>query len=327
VPHRLPREQETGFLARSVPVVLLVIAASAIVAIGATGVGLLLPRANLNGGWVLAVRIAGTAALAAGVAGLIVQRRQLRSNEDRRPDPTAAALVVAATIMAVLAVVARLAPAARIVNDISQEASTAAADSLEVNNEASAAGSSRSSGPGIGGLGLGLVREGSERRVAQRDVVEGNRSILREVGRIFPLVLLIVMVAIGVLALRGRMGRGRRELPPDIPVVAADAEAGLEASLGEVAYEGDDPRGQITAAYHRLLAALAAAGAPRKPQEAPHEHLHRALGPLGVQPEPMHRLTELYVVAQFGERPVTERHRAAAAEALEACLVSLRATV
>jgi hypothetical protein len=111
----------------------------------------------------------------------------------------------------------------------------------------------------------------------------------------------------------------------DPPIAAADAEAGLEASLDELSDYGGSARERITVAYRRLLAALAAAGAPRLPHEAPYEHLHRALGPLEVSPGPMHRLAELYVLAHFSEHPITEQHRAEAAAVLEHALTSLRA--
>jgi hypothetical protein len=143
------------------------------------------------------------------------------------------------------------------------------------------------------------------------------------VGNVVLLIALLAIVGTAVLALAGRPGGRPREPPPELD--AADAEAGLEASLDEIAADGADPGRQIADAYRRLLAALAAAGAPRQPHEAPHEHLHRALGPLGVHPDPLHRLAELYVAAQFSERPMTVRHRAAAAEALEVSLAGLRA--
>jgi hypothetical protein len=138
-----------------------------------------------------------------------------------------------------------------------------------------------------------------------------------------PLNVLLVVVAVLLFVL---MRRRRRAVAPlsDLPWGPEEAEAGLVASLAEVSEKGQDPRSQITAAYLRLLSALSEAGAPRKAQEAPHEHLRRILGPLGVQADPLHELTGLYVMAQFSLRPVTERNRAAAARALEISLSSIR---
>lgn len=110
------------------------------------------------------------------------------------------------------------------------------------------------------------------------------------------------------------------------PLAAEEAEAGLVASLDE-AQESGDPRQRIMAAYLRLLEALAAAGAPRRLEEAPHEHLSRVLGPLGVRPEPVHELAELFVLARFGNAPVTDEHRHASVTALETSLADLRAAV
>ena len=143
-------------------------------------------------------------------------------------------------------------------------------------------------------------------------------------------ILLVVIVVIGLwalgLILMRRLMRRRKQGPiPDIPLASEDAQASLEASLGEVIGDSRDPRQAITNAYRRLLIALAAAGAIREPHEAPHEHLHRALGPLGVRPQPLHRLTGLYVLAQFGGCPVTEQHRSVAVDALEVSLADLGA--
>lgn len=160
---------------------------------------------------------------------------------------------------------------------------------------------------------------------AQHDRLARFRALLQRIARALLLILLVVVVALRARILGRRLWRRREVLPPDEPLAPEDAEAGLEASLGEVARDGGDPRRQITAAYRRLLEALAEAGAPRLPQEAPHEHLHRALGRLGVPPRPLHRLTALYVAAHFSERPMVERHRAAAADALQVSLASLRA--
>lgn len=310
---------------------LLVAAASVVVAIGATGVGLLLPPTNLNSRWALAVRIAGAAAVIAGSAGLLLQRKRLRSNANRRYDPTVAGLATAAAIMGALALMARLAPAPDVVNgpveaDMTSTHDVAVEDETEPTTD--------SAGTTAGGIigGLGLVRAGRDRRVPQEGEDQGeeaaDRSMLRRAGGFILLAVLLAVAVFGVLALKDRIrhGRQREDPPPDSEIAAPDAEEALKASLTDVAYDGPDPRRQITTAYQRLLAALAAAGAPRQPQEAPHEHLHRTLGPLGVRAEPMHSLTELYVVAQFSERPINDQHRAAATGALEAGLDSLRAT-
>jgi hypothetical protein len=139
-----------------------------------------------------------------------------------------------------------------------------------------------------------------------------------------PLDLLLIVAAVGFFLLLHRRKRGQCVIEPESLIDEEDAEAALLASLAEVLRDGGDPRKQVTAAYHRLLTALAEVGAPRQVQEAPHEHLYRTLGSLGVRPEPLHRLTGLYVIAQFSERPLSDRHRIAAVEALEVSLASLR---
>ena len=88
-----------------------------------------------------------------------------------------------------------------------------------------------------------------------------------------------------------------------------------------------DPTTAIDRAYAVLLAALADAGGARRPQEAPHEHLHRVLGPLGVRPAPTHLLADLFVLARFSPHAVTDVHRQDATRALEAALADLRANV
>jgi Domain of unknown function (DUF4129) len=308
--------------------VLLVMAASAVIAVAATGFGLLVPAADVSGVWLWAVRLLGVAVVAAGVAGLAAQRRKLETLEDRHSDPSAAAVLTAATIMAAVALMAVLAPAA----DPAVEALPEPDELVAAEEPGGGEGGDRPGMPTtIEGLGQGAVMEGRDQRALQPadagslDVgLSLDPEVLELLGDILLLVLLVAVAIVVVRMLLGRLGRAPPE-PPAQPLVAAeDAEAGLEASLGEVSYDGPDPRRQITAAYHRLLLALAEAGAPRQPHEAPHEHLYRARVPLGVRPEPMHRLTELYVIAQFSEWPVTETHRAAAVDALETAQRSLR---
>lgn len=85
-----------------------------------------------------------------------------------------------------------------------------------------------------------------------------------------------------------------------------------------------DPRTAVIGAYARLLAALDEAGFPRRAEEAPHEHLWRSLGPLGVRRPPVHRLAELFVRARFTPHPVTDEHRRAAIAALADAVADLR---
>ena len=313
----------------SLPPVLLVVAVCVVVAITTNGLRLIGPAADPSPTWLWAIRFAGAAAIGGGLAALLGQRRALRA-EGGRSDPTVVAVRTAAAIMGVLTVVALL---VHPVGGTRARAGAGASTSL-----------ARSAGSGDSGEGRPAASSGS---MAGNAVMGGgageggngggggpmgpqgggfDRTPLQRMARSLLPVLLLLVAAMAFRALSRGPRPGEMELRLGMPLDAADAEAGLAASLLEIESDSPDPRRQITAAYHRLLAALAAAGAPRRPQEAPHEHLHRALGPLGVRPGPLHRLTELYVLAQFSERPITERHRAAAAEALDASLAGLRAT-
>jgi hypothetical protein len=82
---------------------------------------------------------------------------------------------------------------------------------------------------------------------------------------------LLVLAWMAYTMLRPRHARAVRVEDPDA-LGADEAEAGLAASLEEIRRAGSDPRSQIAAAYRRLLAALAAAGAEKEAWEAPHEH-------------------------------------------------------
>lgn len=104
---------------------------------------------------------------------------------------------------------------------------------------------------------------------------------------------------------------------------AASVEDGLSEVLRAMLAD-PDPRTAVIGAYARLLTALDDAGAGRRPEEGPHEHLWRSLGPLGVRPGPVHRLAERFVQARFTPRPVTPRDRDAAIAALADALGDLR---
>lgn len=325
-----PQNHAAAAAARAAPIVLLVVAASALVAIGSSGTGLLLPAADLNERGLWAVRMAAAVAVAAGAAGLLVQRRHLLSAADRRYDPAVAALVTAASIMGVLALLSLLAPGSVAQSEAGQQMVAAErAPSSADGGEAS--GSARPPSGISGGFGIGVAGGRSDGGAAARggdESPEGDpRFAWTRLGRLAAIFILIVLIALAMISLRilGRGGVPPQEPPGRPPVAAADAEAGLEASLDALSLDEQDPRGGITAAYRTLLGALADAGAPREPQEAPYEHLFRTLAPLSVDPAPMHRLAELYVVAQFSTHPVTAEHRDAAAAALALALRSIRA--
>ena len=310
--------------------VILVIAAGTLVAVGAAGAGIIVPPIDPDRTWV--VRVVGGLTAAAGLAALLLQRRRLLSRTDRRYDPAVAAFVAAASIMGAVAVLALLGGNSRFERE--PVAGVAAAESGSGEERGAGPPRSPSEPTGLSG-GLGRSNAG-ERSDGPRTVREAGGGAgkdnapfdwtgLGPGAAVLLLILLLTTVAIALWILRRRWGAPGQDLPDDPPVAPADAEASLQASLDEVAYAGHDPRGQIAAAYRRLLVALAQAGAPRQPQEAPYEHLRRALGTLAVDPAPMHRLAELFVIAQFSDHPVTDAHRAAAAEALKSALVRLRA--
>jgi hypothetical protein len=316
------------------PVVLLVIAASAVVAVGATGNGLFVPAADVSAGWSRVVRFAGMCVAAVALWALLAQGRRLRA-DDLDGDHTGSALGSAALIMAVIALMAFVAPG-RLVDGADRDAPSQSEGQGEDGETGSRTGllpPSAGSGAAGGGTGRSRTRGtggGGDGRPELAENEAGGRGgaggagILGQAGNLLLLVLLFVAALIGFRMLTGRVVSEVDEGAPEPLIAVEDAAAGLEASLGEVAFDGDDPRGQITAAYRSLLAALAAAGVPREPQEAPYEYLYRVLVPLGVRAEPMYRLTGLFVAAQFSAHPVRERDREAAANALEAGLLSLR---
>lgn len=110
---------------------------------------------------------------------------------------------------------------------------------------------------------------------------------------------------------------------PEIRPETMAMEDGLAEVLRSMLAD-PDPRTAVIGAYGRLLTALAEAGAPRRDEEGPHEHLWRSLGPLGVRRQPLHKLAELFVLARFTPHPVDETHRQAAIAALADAVGDLR---
>lgn len=315
----------------------LALAGSLVVVAATHGLRLLAPAVLLGPVQVREIRIIGAIAVIAGVVVLLFYRKRAGADLHRGSEPTLAALGAAAITMGTLTLIALLAaPPTPGSGGRQRTAAPTRAGSRAV---VAVPGSVREGGgfPMIGGSASGGGggeagrNAGNEARlhvIPRAPRLQGGLlgSLLDRLDRILLPIILLAMVVIALVLLRrmvGRRGRGPPAL--DEALGPSEAAASLQASLAEVAPGGQDPRQQITAAYLRLLMVLAASGASRRPQEAPHEYLRRVLGQLGVSTESLHRLAELYVFAQFAERPVTERHKLAAVDALEAGLASLRA--
>jgi uncharacterized protein DUF4129 len=305
---------------RSLRLALAVVGIVVVVMIAAGGTQVLLPAAGLSGAGKLAVRIGGGVLVAVGMALLVVERRRIKSLGIRGPDPSVVSVRAAATIMGIVAflALANLPPAQP---GDGGETPTFTAGGSPFGSDAPGAGEqearTRGGDPVVRGSDIEIPVE-----LFPIEFVDAPAPgvVQRAIG-FLPQIILFFLV---MMVVRRIMRRQEGHEPLEFVVDPARARAGLEESLVEVTDYGSDPRGQITNAYHRLLSALAAAGVPREPPEAPHEHLHRALGPLGVRPEPLHRLAELYVLAQFSGHPVTEQHRVGAVHSLEASLGDLR---
>jgi uncharacterized membrane protein len=139
--------------------------------------------------------------------------------------------------------------------------------------------------------------------------------------------LAIVLGLLLVLA-TGAVVLVRRSRPaPATPLELAPEAlaAALDESLDDLRAD-PDLRRAIVAAYARMETALAAAGLPRRPAEAPLEYLERALLALDTSAEAVRRLTDLFEWARFSQHEPEPSMRDEAVEALVAVRDELRAT-
>jgi hypothetical protein len=112
--------------------------------------------------------------------------------------------------------------------------------------------------------------------------------------------------------------------PDKRPLDRAEAiSAALDESLADLRAE-PDPRRAIIAAYAHMERALAVAGLPRRPAEAPLEYLERALVDLDATAASARRLTDLFRFAKFSDHHVDAQAKDDAIEALEAVRDELR---
>ena len=99
--------------------------------------------------------------------------------------------------------------------------------------------------------------------------------------------------------------------------------AALDESLDDLRND-PDLRRAIVAAYARMEYALARAGLPRRPAEAPFEYVERALGSLETSAESVRRLTGLFEWAKFSQHEPEPGMRDEAIDALVAVRDELR---
>jgi hypothetical protein len=99
--------------------------------------------------------------------------------------------------------------------------------------------------------------------------------------------------------------------------------AALDESLDDLRSD-PDVRRAIIAAYARMERALAYAGLPRAPAEAPYEYLERSLVELDTSSDGARRLTDLFERAKFSHHEPAESMRDEAIDALVAVRDELR---
>jgi len=137
-----------------------------------------------------------------------------------------------------------------------------------------------------------------------------------------------LLVLSGLILVAGALIAARfyRRDPETRSAAAPEAlAAALDESLDDLRSD-PDLRRAIVAAYARMEAALAAAGAPRRPAEAPLEYLERVLLSLHTNADAVRRLTDLFEWARFSQHEPEPSMRDEAVDALVAVRDELRAS-
>jgi hypothetical protein len=131
---------------------------------------------------------------------------------------------------------------------------------------------------------------------------------------------ILLLVALVVVAVAGR-SKPRPFPSLEAPLAVA---AALDESLDDLRSD-PDLRRAIVAAYARMEAALAGAGVPRRPSEAPLEYVERSLLALDLDSAAVRRLTDLFEWARFSHHEPEPSMRDEAVDALVAVRDSLLA--
>ncbi|NNM31798.1 MAG: DUF4129 domain-containing protein [Gemmatimonadetes bacterium] len=312
-----------------------VVVACGVVALASPGLGILVEPAAEGAPWLGVARAGGIAAVLIGAAMLLPPPAARGGAFMTRPDPRSTALSAAVTLMVLVSLLALFAPPILVdeqpgvgVPDpnrpgrVSEDATGTPPPSVPPGGESPTAGFEMEDV--LPPPPLPDRPEAPRTAETAPPATPVDWSLLRNLANLALIVLAAGLALLGRRAWRARLGRGPDDrVSPEDEAAREAAGVGLRASIAEMTRPGNSPREQITAAYRRLLDALAEAGVPRLPQEAPHEHLSRTLGALGVRPASMHELTRVYVSAQFGDSLLTEAHKQTAERALRDSLHQL----
>jgi hypothetical protein len=151
---------------------------------------------------------------------------------------------------------------------------------------------------------------------ADGSAADADRTRYEPELAVWPVVAVVALLAISALAV-WLSARGRRKARG---LSAATPREALADVLGETLDDlraEEDPRRAVIAAYARMERALAAAGLPRSPSEAPEEYLDRALEAVDLSPRAAGRLTALFAWARFSVHDVRPEMKDEAIETLE----------
>jgi hypothetical protein len=133
----------------------------------------------------------------------------------------------------------------------------------------------------------------------------------------------IVLVIVGGIAVYLLLSRPERRALRGIRRSRRALAAALDESLDDLRRD-PDVRRAIIAAYARMERALAFAGLPRTPSEAPYEYLERSLVGLDASADAARHLTDLFERAKFSQHEPAESMRDEAIDALVAVRDELR---
>jgi hypothetical protein len=157
---------------------------------------------------------------------------------------------------------------------------------------------------------------------AQRQSGAGSRSLRFQWGELIAVLAFLAVIAAAAVVV------ARRSRPDDETGLETAPEAlaaALDESLDDLRSD-PDLRRAIIAAYARMERALAAAGIPRRPAEAPLEYVERALLTLDASTGAVRRLTDLFEWARFSHHEPEPSMRDDAVDALVAVRDELRAS-